>query len=95
MFTNLSAPPIQTDRQTSLASGYYILPSVLNLTVVSPYNNMDVYFVLLSETAGIFPKKLHPMDKHCAHSEVKVTLQACCVVGSRLAAVRRESDFNQ
>jgi hypothetical protein len=55
MFTNLSAPPIQTDRQTALASGYYILPSVLNLIAVSPYNNMDVYFVCLSETAGIFP----------------------------------------
>ena len=56
---------------------------------------MDVHFVCLAETAGIFPKKLHPMDKLYAHSEGKVTLQACCVVGSRLATARREGDFNQ
>jgi len=96
MFTNLSAPPIQIDRQTALASGYYIhLTKCIKSNCCFPYNNMDVCFVCLSETAGIFPKKLYPMDKHCAHSEGTGTLQACCVVGSRLAAAKRECDFNQ
>ena len=44
---------------------------------------------------GFFPKKRYWMDKHCAHSEGTVTLQAYCVVGSRVAAARRECDFNQ
>jgi len=57
---------------------------------------MGASFVCLSERAGFFsPKKRYPMDKHCAHSEGTVTLQACCMVGSRVAAARKECDFNQ